>query len=587
MTAQAGWLENRRRDVGAALETALTLTRNIAPKDVATRLELEDARQLAAELSVSLAVIGGEGHGKSTVINAITGLNLTPTSRVDPGTVAPIVVEHGLSSRPEFRVVTKGDAQGDGSSRTADEFAADLLQRLNPHNVRGIHRGLVRVDHALFRRGLRLIDMPGVAGVSDRVAAETHVFLREEVNAAVAVVGNRGYSPLLRLLETLPSDRLWVEAVVCNSSVDFWNGFGTEPALQDGLSEQRAAVATLLSGSGVSIDPGCVFVLHLPSMWGLKLALGGPVTTRLHRQEVARFAAWLDGYIDGGHARRRIDEAAARGRRAVARLAELNDAIARLARGVLGDDPAAKSVVDREREGTLRRWREFLGGEELSRWRDAAWDVLRDKIDGARSRIGSEIADARLRVDRAGLFELSRSDVSVLDHGLCDTWKRSCEPVLLRHRTLLAEYIDRLKVVGDELLDAVFRGLLPGSRHIDIPASVQSDMMPVLLAGSSPQSLLEVMSPRAIAQRIVNYYDAQLSRVDGSNGSIPSRVFRVSLDYAERACGVAISLCLSHPLGRNADYGDAGRSLRKIAISACERREELDRCLNALSPTDI
>jgi Dynamin family len=313
-----------RQHLLTTIDHASKLAYQLAPHDELVHRGLREAQRLALESHLNLVILGGEGHGKSTLINSIIGQDLAPTSRDNPGTVAPIIVELGPSSRPEFQVAFQ-DQDGDVACRSSEEFGGYLLQKHNPDNLRHVRHGLIRIDHDLLRHGLRLIDMPGMAGVSGKVAEETAAFVRGEVNVALAVVRNRGYAPILRLLETLPADGLAIEAVICNRDGDFWDEFDTEAALRRGMHDQRVALVEELVTDSFKIDPKSVFVLHLPSMRGLRPAKSRGPTGQAHDKEIGRFSAWFRDYLKGVQVRTRLTAATNLAHRTIAHVAARND----------------------------------------------------------------------------------------------------------------------------------------------------------------------------------------------------------------------------------------------------------------------
>ncbi len=120
---------------------------------------------------LNVVVVGAEGAGKSTFINALLEADVSTESRSDPGTVAPIHIEGGDGDTQYGVVVGDPTAPVRVCADRAD-FDAFLLQKHNEDNKKDVIRGRVLMDHPLLWNGLRLVDMPGVAGVSSAVARE-------------------------------------------------------------------------------------------------------------------------------------------------------------------------------------------------------------------------------------------------------------------------------------------------------------------------------------------------------------------------------------------------------------------------------
>ena len=61
-----------------------------------------------------------------------------------------------------------------------EAFKRFVLQKDNPSNKKKVVEGLVRFNHAILKQGLRIVDLPGVEGVSDAVSVATRKFIREK-----------------------------------------------------------------------------------------------------------------------------------------------------------------------------------------------------------------------------------------------------------------------------------------------------------------------------------------------------------------------------------------------------------------------
>ena len=106
-----GWLSGQPTlaRIGAR---ALDLVESFVPvrRDLGARLRnaiVESNRSL-----LNIAIVGAEGHGKSTLINGLLGRDLSPTEDDWPGTVAPIMFHWSNQAEPEF-LVRKGGAARD------------------------------------------------------------------------------------------------------------------------------------------------------------------------------------------------------------------------------------------------------------------------------------------------------------------------------------------------------------------------------------------------------------------------------------------------------------------------------------------
>ncbi|MFJ7124933.1 dynamin family protein [Streptomyces sp. NPDC098101] len=121
-----------------------------------------------------LAILGPESAGKSTLVNALVDAEISPVSIAMPGTVAPVHVLHAKVEHPRYRVL-----RTDGSGNRVTEEPADraaferwMLQEHNEDNVLEVLRGEIRLPAPMLAGGLRLVDHPGLSGVSRAVAAQ-------------------------------------------------------------------------------------------------------------------------------------------------------------------------------------------------------------------------------------------------------------------------------------------------------------------------------------------------------------------------------------------------------------------------------
>src|SRR6266508_1588157 len=125
----------------------------------------EAARRLAG-LELEVAVVGEFKRGKSTLLNALIGVEVLPAG-VLPLTAVPTVLERG---EPVCRVTfTDGHTE-----------EHDLGNRL------GVQRVVVRLHAPLLDEGVRLVDTPGVGSVLEHNTRATDAYL-PSLDAAILV----------------------------------------------------------------------------------------------------------------------------------------------------------------------------------------------------------------------------------------------------------------------------------------------------------------------------------------------------------------------------------------------------------------
>ncbi|MEU8776609.1 GTPase domain-containing protein [Streptomyces sp. NPDC048606] len=186
----------------AAAVTVLNRVHALLPlpdKDVTSALA---TLQLCLDRS-HLAVVGPEGVGKSTLVNVLLDADVAPRERVVPGTVAPLYVLHHDRAEPRFRVLRAEAGTGNGEvwEETSGRPGLDrwMLQRHNADNAKRVVRGEVAIRSDVLRDGLRIVDLPGLAGLSAGIAERTARDLAEGAFTVVLVC--QGRSSLAQLAD--------------------------------------------------------------------------------------------------------------------------------------------------------------------------------------------------------------------------------------------------------------------------------------------------------------------------------------------------------------------------------------------------
>jgi len=153
------------------------------------REKLSILKERLEEERFHLAVLGQFKRGKSTLLNALLGDEVLPTS-ILPLTSIPTFIEYG----PEFKakVILQSGADIDlfaneSPSQLADFLAEYVTEEFNPGNRRGVLE--VKVEHPspLLRRGVVLIDTPGI-GSTFRHNTEATLNFLPQCDASLFVV---------------------------------------------------------------------------------------------------------------------------------------------------------------------------------------------------------------------------------------------------------------------------------------------------------------------------------------------------------------------------------------------------------------
>lgn len=131
---------------------------------------------------LTLAVLGQFKRGKSTLVNALLGAPVMPTS-VLPLTSVVTFVRYGGKPRVVVRF-----QDGHEEARPPEDLAAFATEEQNPRNQRGVSWVRVEWPSPFLRRNLRMVDTPGVGSVYNHNTATSEAFLGH-MDAAIFVLG--------------------------------------------------------------------------------------------------------------------------------------------------------------------------------------------------------------------------------------------------------------------------------------------------------------------------------------------------------------------------------------------------------------
>lgn len=142
---------------------------------------LRELRERLGERRFHLAVLGQFKRGKSTLLNALLGEQVLPTS-VLPLTSVPTFIRKG--ARRGVEIETEGEEGTISRGDLKAEELAKLLRRHvteneNPHNTLGVRRVEVTHPAPLLAKDLILIDTPGVGSAHRHNTEATLEFLSE------------------------------------------------------------------------------------------------------------------------------------------------------------------------------------------------------------------------------------------------------------------------------------------------------------------------------------------------------------------------------------------------------------------------
>jgi energy-coupling factor transporter ATP-binding protein EcfA2 len=357
------------------------------------------ARAVQARDRSYLVVVGQDGAGKSTLTNALLGREVSPPSRHRSGTVAPVFFRYGDHDSVVYRVAI-GSAEP--ATVTPEEFLELLLQQHNRHNVQQVRRGEVFLRHPLLRRGLQLVDVPGLNSLSPEIAELTYGQLAGMGYSLVLVLNGRDrITDLPKLIRRL--DELLGEARVAAVVSNEWTNdplTATAERYAEYGADRRQAFAEAVAGAWAAVPyldgltPENLFCVDLGTV-----AQGHALPHEAMAAEWARFQDVVAEHV-------RVSGLAAARAANTAALRALDDAIG--TRSTLIADMVAHAVdaatradlVKAARDGAETVWRAHLRREVADRAR--AWSELAGTVDAALLRLGHRLSEVETELDKLG-----------------------------------------------------------------------------------------------------------------------------------------------------------------------------------------
>jgi ribosome biogenesis GTPase A len=187
--SEGGGASGRRNsELSALIEDACAVApvRTAAAEQIVSRLENLAERLKAQRLQ--LAVLGQFKRGKSTLLNALLGAAALPMA-VTPLTAIPTFIAFGENLQLRTLAIEGGvdDIPVADIETLHAELKARVTEESNPHNRLRLARVEVRLPSDLLRKGVVLLDTPGV-GSTYLHNTETAQAVLPECDAALFVV---------------------------------------------------------------------------------------------------------------------------------------------------------------------------------------------------------------------------------------------------------------------------------------------------------------------------------------------------------------------------------------------------------------
>jgi GTP-binding protein EngB required for normal cell division len=151
----------------------LRLLEQIATRNglVEFRLRIDALASRLEDDTFEVALFGRVSSGKSSLLNALLGTDLLPVG-VNPITTVLTKLRYGKALKAAV-------AYRDGRSELIpiEELARLVTEQGNPGNLRNIVRAIVELPSPRLKRGILLVDTPGLGSLAKRGAAETLAYL--------------------------------------------------------------------------------------------------------------------------------------------------------------------------------------------------------------------------------------------------------------------------------------------------------------------------------------------------------------------------------------------------------------------------
>jgi small GTP-binding protein len=149
----------------------------------AARAQLDDLFARLAEDRFNLVVVGRFNRGKTTLMNALLGMDRLPTG-ILPLTSVITRVLYGSTEKVQIEF----ESGGFGFDIPMEALAGYITENGNPGNVRRIRQARVALPAELLRRGFDFVDTPGLGSAIEENTRTTEGFL-SEADAVLCVTG--------------------------------------------------------------------------------------------------------------------------------------------------------------------------------------------------------------------------------------------------------------------------------------------------------------------------------------------------------------------------------------------------------------
>lgn len=136
-------------------------------------------------------ILGTQGMGKSTMINAILGEDILP-SEADETTCVPVEIRYGPEPKGIVRFL---DDKPETPVNTKTELSEFVDNNFNPGNEKRVSHIVLYRDYPLLKTGLVIVDLPGVGSLTKANEETTTKYIQ---NLCVAIFIISTSPPILK-----------------------------------------------------------------------------------------------------------------------------------------------------------------------------------------------------------------------------------------------------------------------------------------------------------------------------------------------------------------------------------------------------